>query len=204
MRFSDIKVGYIYNVIFDPVRDCEFDGKHLAVVLKRNNDKATFIVMPLTSAPNGVGVNKIKLGAVNSLPLSLKYNDTYAVYNQVRTVNADRFIALKEGRAVKECQMEKQIFHKLLFLGLREMVYSIPQDERIEILKCAYEAEVVLKAKDIAYRIVKLRKEGSSDKEQIDELLAQIRETIKGVTYSLDMQLIQDGIDAIFNEAKNL
>ena len=35
MRFSDIKVGYIYNVIFDPVRDCEFDGKHLAVVLKR-------------------------------------------------------------------------------------------------------------------------------------------------------------------------
>ena len=46
MRFSDIKVGYIYNVIFDPVRDCEFDGRHLAVVLKRNNDKATFIVMP--------------------------------------------------------------------------------------------------------------------------------------------------------------
>ena len=204
MRFSDIKVGYIYNVIFDPVRYCEFDGKHLAVVLKRNNDKATFIVMPLTSAPNGVGVNKIKLGAMNSLPLSLKYNDTYAVYNQVRTVNADRFIALKEGRAVKECQMEKQIFHKLLFLGLREMVYSIPQDERIKILKCAYEAEVVLKAKDLAYRIVKLRKEESSDKKQIDELLVQIRETIKGVTYSLDMQLIQDGIDAIFNEAKNL
>lgn len=35
MRFSDVKVGYIYNVIFDPVRDCEFDGKHLAVVLKK-------------------------------------------------------------------------------------------------------------------------------------------------------------------------
>ena len=160
--------------------------------------------MPLTSAPNGAGVNKIKLGAMNSLPSSLKSNDTYAVYNQVRTVNADRFIALKEGRAVKECQMEKQIFHKLLFFGLREMVYSIPQDERIEILKCAYEAEVVLKAKDIAYRIVKLRKEESSDKEQIDELLVQIRETIKGVTYSLDKQLVKDGIDAIFNEAKNL
>lgn len=204
MRFSDIKVGYIYNVIFDPVRDCEFDGKHLAVVLKRNNDKATFIVMPLTSAPNGVGVNKIKLGAMNSLPSSLKSNDTYAVYNQVRTVNADRFIALKEGSAVKECQMEKRIFHKLLFLGLREMVYSIPQDERIEILKCAYEVELISKAKDIAYRIVKLRKDESPDKEQIDELLIQIRETIKGVTYSLDKQLVKDGIDAIFNEAKNL
>lgn len=204
MRFSDIKVGYIYNVIFDPVRDCEFDGKHLAVVLKRNNDKATFIVMPLTSAPNGVGVNKIKLGAMNSLPSSLKANDTYAVYNQVRTVNADRFIALKEGRAVKECQMEKHIFHKLLFLGLREMVYNIPQDERIEILKSAYEAELISKAKDIAYQIVKLRKEEVPDKKQIDEFLVQINETIKGVTYSLDNQLVKDGIDAIFNEAKNL
>ena len=204
MRFSDIKVGYIYNVIFDPVRDCEFDGKQLAVVLKRNNDKATFIVMPFTSAPNGVGVNKIKLGAMNSLPSSLKTNDTYAVYNQVRTVNADRFIALKEGSAVKECPMEKYIFHKLLFLGLREMVYSIPQEERIEILKSVYEAELISKAKDMAYQIVKLRKEEIPDKKKIDEFLVQINETIKGVTYSLDKQFVKDGIDAIFNEAKNL
>ena len=204
MRFSDIKVGYIYNVIFDPVRDCEFDGKHLAVVLKRNNDKATFIVMPLTSAPNGVGVNKIKLGAMNSLPSSLKTNDTYAVYNQVRTVNADRFIALKEGSAVKECPMEKNIFHKLLFLSLREIVYSISQDERIEILKSVYEAELISKAKDIAYQIVKLRKDENPNKEKIDELLVQISETIKGITYSLDKQLVKDGIDTIFDEAKKL
>lgn len=204
MRFSDIKVGYIYNVIFDPVRDCEFDGKHLAVVLKRNNDKATFIVMPLTSAPNGVGVNKIKLGVMNSLPSSLKTNDTYAVYNQIRTVNADRFIALKEGSAVKECPMEKYIFHKLLFLGLREMVYSIPQEERIEILKSVYEAELISKAKDMAYQIVKLRKEENPNKEKLDELLVQISETIKGITYSLDKQLVKDGIDTIFDEAKKL
>lgn len=204
MRFSDIKVGYIYNVIFDPVRDCEFDGKHLAVVLKRNNDKATFIVMPLTSAPNGVGVNKIKLGAMNSLPSSLKTNDTYAVYNQIRTVNADRFIALKEGSAVKECPMEKYVFHKLLFLGLREMVYSIPQEERIEILKSVYEAELISKAKDMAYQIVKLRKEENPNKEKLDELLVQISETIKGITYSLDKQLVKDGIDTIFDEAKKL
>ena len=204
MRFSDIKVGYIYNVIFDPVRDCEFDGKHLAVVLKRNNDKATFIVMPLTSAPNGVGVNKIKLGAMNSLPSSLKTNDTYAVYNQIRTVNADRFIALKEGSAVKECPMEKYIFHKLLFLGLREMVYSIPQEERIEILKSVYEAELISKAKDMAYQIVKLRKEENPNKEKLDELLVQISETIKGITYSLDKQLVKDGIDTIFDETKKL
>ncbi len=204
MRFSDIKVGYIYNVIFDPVRNCEFDGRHLAVVLKRNNDRATFIVMPLTSAPNGVGVNKIKLGAMSSLPSSLRTNDTYAVYNQVRTVNADRFIALKEGSAVKECPMEKSVFHNLLFLGLREMVYSIPQDEKIEILKRTYEAELITKAKDMAYQVVKLRKNGTPDENQINELLVQIKETIKNVTYSLDKQLVDSGIEAIFEEAKKL
>lgn len=204
MRFSDIRVGYIYNVIFDPVRSCEFDGKHLAVVLKRNNDKATFIVMPLTSAPNGVGVNKIKLGAINSLPASLKSNNTYAVYNQIRTVNADRFIALKEGCAVKECQMDTNIFHKLLSLGLREMVYSIPQDERIEILKKIYEEELISKAKDIAYQIVKLRKEKAPDKEHINELLVQIKGTIKDVAYSLNKQFVNDGIDVIFEEAKKI
>lgn len=204
MRFSDIKVGYIYNVIFDPVRNCEFDGKHLAVVLKRNNDRATYIVMPLTTAPNGVGVNKIKLGAMENLPSSLKTNDTYAVYNQVRTVNADRFIALKEGSVIKECKMEMHIFHKLLSLALREMLYSIPQDEKINILKEVYEAELVSKAKDVAYQIVKLRKEETVDKNQIDELLMQIKEIIQNVTYSLDKQFVKDGIDTIFEEAKKI
>ena len=141
---------------------------------------------------------------MNNLPSSLKTNDTYAVYNQVRTVNADRFIALKEGSAVKECPMEKHIFHKLLFLGLQEMVYSIPQEERIEILKSVYEAELISKAKDIAYQIVKLRKDENPNKEKIDELLVQISETIKGITYSLDKQLVKDGIDTIFDEAKKL
>lgn len=66
MRASDIKVGCIYNVIFDPVRDCEFDGRHLAVVLKKNNDRSTFIVMPLTSASNGNGINKVHIGQIPS------------------------------------------------------------------------------------------------------------------------------------------
>lgn len=203
MRFSDIKVGYIYNVIFDPVRNCEFNGKHLAVVLKRNNDKSTYIVMPLTSASNGVGVNKIKLGTMDCLPTSLKNNETYAVYNQIRTVNADRFIALKEGGEIKECEMEKDIFHNLMFLGLREMVYGLSQDDRIKILKYTYESELVAKAKDIAYQIIRLRKEDMEER-CIEGLLLQIKDIIVGVHYSLEQQFLADGIDKIFEEAKNM
>ena len=96
MKFSNVKEKHIYNVIFDPVEPCEFDKKHLALVLKKNNDKKTCIVVPLTSEDNGDGVNKINIGYISTLPTSLKCNNTYAVINQVRTVNVSRFIALKE------------------------------------------------------------------------------------------------------------
>lgn len=202
MRFSDIKVGYMYNVIFDPVRSCEFNGKHLAVVLKKNNDKETVIVMPLTSAPNGVNVNKIALGQMKCLPSSLNRYETYAVYNQIRTVNADRFIALKEGNLIKECEMEKDVFHHLICMGLRELVYNIPQDDKIAILKHMYETEQISKAKDIGYQIIKLRRGTVQNKNLIDDLLKQIKESIKDISYSLDQKLIIDGIEAVFEEAK--
>ena len=67
-----------------------------------------------------------------------------------------------------------------------KQIEDIPQEERIEILKSVYETELISKAKDMAYQIVKLRKEENPNKEKIDELLVQISETIKGITYSLD------------------
>lgn len=204
MRFSDIKVGYIYNVIFDPVRDCEFDGKHLAVVLKKNNDKTSFIVMPLTSAPNGVGVNKMDVGEMDCLPTSLKNNHTYAVYNQIRTVNANRFITLKEGGSVKECRMEKTLYYKLVVLGLQEIVYNIPQDEKITLLKKTYEAEVVSKAKDLAYKILSIKKAKDYEEDQVQALELQIKDIIKDIPYSLNEQLVQDGIGEIFENAKKI
>lgn len=201
MRFSDIKVGCIYNVIFDPVEACEFDGKHLAVVLKKNNDKATFIVMPLTSAPSGAGVNKIELGTIPTLPMSLRGNRTYAVLNQIRTVNASRFISLKEGGCVIECPMDKDVFSELLLLGIREILYSIPQDVKISILKKAYEGERVIKAKDLAYTIRGLKKQSVEFEEEISRLKNEIKETLQDISYSLEQKHIDDGIQSIFEEA---
>ena len=201
MRFSDIKVGCIYNVIFDPVEACEFDGKHLAVVLKKNNDKATFIVMPLTSAPSGAGVNKIELGTIPTLPMSLRGNRTYAVLNQILTVNASRFISLKEGGCVIECPMDKDVFSELLLLGIREILYSIPQDVKISILKKAYEGERVIKAKDLAYTIRGLKKQSVEFEEEISRLKNEIKETLQDISYSLEQKHIDDGIQSIFEEA---
>lgn len=201
MRASDIKVSYIYNVIFDPVRNCEFSGKHLAVVLKKNNDKSTFIVMPLTSASNGNGINKIHVGQILSLPASLRSNDTYAVFNQVRTVNASRFISLKEGKTVIEALFPQEKFQQLLVLAIKELVYSIDQDSKINLLKTAYEQECVEKAKDIAYHIIAMEKSSDDMSEVILESENQIKNILSNVPYSLDQKYINDGIEAIFKRS---
>lgn len=204
MRASDIKVCCIYNVIFDPVRDCEFDGKHLAVVLKKNNDRSTFIVMPLTSASNGNGINKIHIGQVASLPTSLRSNHTYAVFNQVRTVNASRFISLKEGGVVVEARLPQDKFRQLLVLAIKELVYSVDQDSKIYVLKTAYEQECVEKAKDIAYLIIALEKSADDNSAAIAELEKQIKGTLLNVSYSLKQKYIDDGIETIFKRSLEL
>ncbi|MDD4049131.1 MAG: type II toxin-antitoxin system PemK/MazF family toxin [Clostridia bacterium] len=199
MRFSDIKVKHIYNVIFDDVRPCEFDGRHLALVIKRNNDKNTFIVMPLTSEPNGVGVNKIKLDTINSLPSSLRGNITYAVYNQIRTVNASRFISLKEGSNVIHAKIDDDTFDSLLILGIQELLFNLDQDEKIVLLGKAREKECITKAKDLAYNIIRLQKEIENKEAPIESIKKEIKETLNNVTYKLEQKYIDDGIKDIFD-----
>jgi uncharacterized protein YifN (PemK superfamily) len=199
MRFSEIKVGYIYNVIFDPVRNCEFDGKHLALVLKKNNDKNTFIVMPLTSSSRGSGINKIQLDKISSLPTSLKNNNTYAVFNQIRTVNAGRFIKLKEDDSPIECSVGEDVFSKLVILGIKEIICGNSQEQKIEILKLAYESERINKAKDLAYIIINFKKIDVDNEEKISELNNEIKKALQGISYSLEKKYVDDGIKDIFD-----
>lgn len=203
MRFSDIKIGHMYNVIFDDVRHCEFDGRHLALVLKRNNDNQTFIVMPLTSEPNGDGVNKIKLGAISSLPSSLRRNDTYAVFNQIRTVNASRFISLKEGTSIIESKIDDEVFYNLLYLGINELLFNVQQDEKIQLLKKAYEKECLVKAKNLAYNILRLRKEINDKDNEIARIEQEIKDTINNIPYSLEQRYIDDGIKDVLDDIVN-
>ena len=200
MKFSDILVKHIYNVIFDKVLPCEFDGKHLALVLKRNNDKKTFIVMPLTSEPNGVGINKIKLHTITSLPSSLRKNDTYAVFNQIRTVNASRFISLKEGSNVIQSNIDDDTFYHLLSLGIKELMLNLDQDEKIYLLKKLYEKECINKAKDLAYNILKLKKEIENNIEKMAAIKIEIKGILNNIPYSLEQKYIDDGIKDILDD----
>jgi len=205
MRFSDVKIGHMYFVIFDPVRYCEFDGRHLSLVLKKNNDKKTVVVMPLTSQSNGDGVNKIKLGTMACLPTSIRCNETYAVFNQVRAVNCDRFIALKENSITVEAKIDDGLFFKLLHLTIKDLILDIDQHQRIDLLKKAYEIECVDFAKDLAYNIIKLKKEIMNKDNEIERLSQDIKGIIGNIDYKLEQKYLDDGIGDIFDDiTKNI
>ena len=203
MKASDIKAGHIYYVDYEPVRNGEFNGLHLSAVLKKNNDKHTFVVMPLTSSANGDGINKVNIGKVSGLPPNIKSKDTYAVFNQTRTVNASRFRAVKSEGGRIDVPLDNGVMPELLDLLMRDVLYEVKQDEKIAILKKAYDKERFNKAKDLAYNIIKLRKSGvgSMDEERITVLKAEIQDTLKEASYVLDATQIADGIQKIFAEA---
>lgn len=199
MKYSDINVGSIYNVDFDPVRPCEFDKIHLALVLKKNTDKKTAIVLPLTSSPNGNNVNKINLGKLSCLPNSLKTADTYAVYNQIRTVNANRFIKLKEYDADGnnnpiDCKLEDSIFEMLLKLSINELCFSYNFDQKMNLYLTLYNQEKLHKCIDLAYRIKQYPDENKELKSELAGLLTNF-------DYALSAHEINNGIDIIFKEA---
>ena len=201
MKASDIKIGHVYYVDYEPVKNGEFNGRHLSVVLKKNNDKVTFVVMPLTSSPNGDGVNKINIGKIAGLPPSIKTKDTYAVYNQVRTVNSMRFYSVKNGSMRLDVPMDNAVWLNLFELAIRDMIHNMNQDIKIIVLKNVYDLERFAKAKDLAYSIIKLQKAAAPDYDRIAALKSEIRETLKGATYTLDVKQSADGIQEIFNES---
>ena len=127
MRYSDINVQHVYYVNFNDVMECEFDSNHLAVVLKKNKDKKTFIVAPLTTKDNGKNENKYNIGILKCLPKNLQKNESYIVYNQVRTVNIKRFSPLKDSDGdLMQSKISDKLFSKVTLIKSSIVIVSNP------------------------------------------------------------------------------
>ncbi len=133
MKASDIKVGHIYYVNFDPTRKGEFDKKHLAVVIKKNANKITFVTVPLTSSDEGEGINKVSLGMLNVLPVNLRDKVSYAVYDQIRTVNADRFSELMENGKPIEVELPHDKLITIYKSVIKDLLNDVSKDMLLEI-----------------------------------------------------------------------
>jgi uncharacterized protein YifN (PemK superfamily) len=186
VKFSDIKIQHCYNVIFDEVRDCEFDGKHLAIVLKKNNDSKTAIVVPLTRTENGDNYNKVNIGFISTLPSSLNSSPSYVVYNQVRTVNANRMINLKEGSNLIHSKVDDEVFREVLKLCSLEIAKSYTDEEQEQFyLEMANEART-RRIIDLTYQYISKKRE------------------LTGVTNSQKQFLIQSEIEEIMSKVSEL
>ena len=141
MKASSIKVGHVYYVDFDPVRDGEFAKDHMAVVLKKNVDMVTYAVIPLTSKESGVGLNKIELNISDLLPPHLRGRSTYAVYDQLRTVSASRFKKLFEGGKEYDTELPREEFEKLLCKVIDNLVSDLDDSIRAGVAKSLFTTE---------------------------------------------------------------
>lgn len=126
MKNEEIKIGHIYFVDFDPVEKGEFNGPHLAIVLKKNADKITFITIPLTSKEKGLDVNKISLGKLDCLPENLREKESFAVIDQIRTVSANRFSELHENSQTKDAKVPDKILVKIYRAVIKDFLRDVP------------------------------------------------------------------------------
>lgn len=128
MKAKDIQIGHIYYVDFEPTRVGEFDKYHMALVLKKNVNNITFITVPITSNAKGLGKNKIKLDINQKLPKNLQDKESYAVYDQIRTVSASRFHNLMEDGEILEVIVDKDIIEDVLEKIITNLLYGMDKE----------------------------------------------------------------------------
>lgn len=133
MKASEVKVGHVYYVDFEPTRRGEFDKHHLAVVLKKNKNEITFIVIPLTSSKEGENANKVKLHITDKLPEHLRSKETYAVYDQIRTVNASRFQVLREGDDVIDAVVSEEDMDTIYEKIIGNLIFNLSEQQKTKI-----------------------------------------------------------------------
>jgi len=181
MKYSDIKPKHIYYVMFDPVQGNEFRGNHLALVLKLNKDKRTAVVLPLTSSPQGAGGNKISLGYILSLPANLRKTETFAILDQVRTVDFTRFKQADEKGKFILPVIDGNLFLKIWINIFSESIFNIALDDKIHISELLYSQSLGAKLQDLAYNLKKEINSSAPDMEKILGIENKIIEIINNV-----------------------
>ena len=133
MKAKDIKVGHIYYVDFEPTRKGEFGRHHMGLVLKRTVNQITFITVPLTG--NSDTSNKIKLDIKDLLPEHLRTKDTYAVYDQIRTVNSSRFSNLVEDGKIVDVVVPDAVFDEVLKAIIANLTSDLSADRQAALIE---------------------------------------------------------------------
>lgn len=101
IRVKDIKEKRVYYVDYEPSVGNEFGKHHLSLVLKKNREDKTLIVVPLTGKKDNRTPEKTIKIKVEGLPERLKQKESYAVINKVRTLDYSMFEHILDGKIIE-------------------------------------------------------------------------------------------------------
>lgn len=133
VSYNDAKVGRILFANYNPVTKPEFNGNHLSIILKKNADNSTVIVLPLTKVasydPNS---SKKLLGTISALPAGLRQHRSYYVYDQVRTLNTNRLSHILDNGKPLEVFVDGDKLKEVLLDCVKELDYALSVEEKDE------------------------------------------------------------------------
>lgn len=133
VSFNDAKVGRVLFADYNPVKKPEFNGNHLSIILKKNIDNSTVIVLPLTKvASHNPNSSKKLLGTISSLPAGLSKNESYYVYDQVRTLNVNRLSHILDNGKPIEVFVGEEKLKEVLQDCVKELDYALSVEEKDE------------------------------------------------------------------------
>lgn len=133
VSFNDAKVGRVLFANYDSVIKPEFNGNHLSIILKKNTDSSTIIVLPLTKVASfKQNSSKKLLGTISTLPAGLSKNQSYYVYDQVRTLNVSRLSHILDGGKPIEVFVGDEKLKEVLADCVKELDYALSVEEKDE------------------------------------------------------------------------
>lgn len=174
MYFERIKEKHVYYVDFNPFQGNEFGLKHMAVVLRKNKNDKTLMVMPLTSKKDDTG-KTIQI-EVLGLTEELKSNESHAVFNKVRVVTHTRFSHVMDKGAPAIVKVSNDTYEKLIDLAIEEIEYNVSLEHKIQTYKLKLDKCINDKIINLAYSIKKARESGELSK--IESIVTEIRDII--------------------------
>lgn len=193
---KEVMEQHIYYIDFDPVEKNEFNGKHMAIVLQKNKDNQTAIVIPLTSSSRGD--NKLNLGKINSLPGTLNTKDSYLVLDQMRTVNYSRYSQFIDKGNFIQVKIDDDFFYKAIESVLLNSIRSVDLDKKIDFFIKILNKLKLEKLVNLCYSWKKLEEKQKNYEKEIKELIDS------SVNYEkeLNQKEIDSGVLDLINNLK--
>lgn len=170
IRVKDIKEKRVYYVDYEPSVGNEFGKHHLSLVLKKNREDKTLIVVPLTGKKDNRTPEKTIKIKVEGLPERLKHKESYAVINKVRTLDYSMFEHILDGKII-EVEVSDVEFTNLISHITDELEESLDLETKKKMYAEKIDRAINKEIKNLVYEYKRL-------KENRDRIVTKIMDII--------------------------